>query len=500
MNNRIIHIEQAGDHELVLLQHFSVKHPNARYINKGGWDGWYRKYNAYSGNLALPFLNDLKNLCRKHGIPLNIIDDRKKLIKSSIDNINKSMLDGIELEDYQINAVRATYDNDIGIIELPTGAGKTEVMAAVAKYYSTKTVIIADIRVVIEQIQERLNLRNVEKYGNGVGMFYGGKMPNGESIVVGSIQSATSPPISYKETNPDAYKTRLNNARKFQKIIRSSNLLMVDEADKASSPNFKELFSSFFKGRYRYGFSGTPFDDDPVKNITLIERLGTVIARSERSLIQSKERIIPIKFSMIAFGEDGNKKESSAFDLAERDIIIDNPEFHNLVNRIILAFPGDRTLVLVDTSNVEDLGMNLEKVIDNSSFIYGKTGKSTRNKVIQKFENGELKCLIGGRILKRGLDLKGGTENLIICGGGKKSSNFNQMIGRSVRRNNRGWARVFSFFFMNNKYLYDHSRQQLKTVLDMGYKADVIFKKGKVDGTKLVKSKFRLSDKLFRPD
>ena len=70
-------------------------------------------------------------------------------------------------------------------------------------------------------------------------------------------------------------------------------------------------------------------------------------------------------------------------------------------------------------------------------------------------------------------------------------SNFDQKIGRAVRLNSRGWARVFNFYFRTNKYLYEHSRKQLKALVDMGYDSKVVFKHATVDGAKFVKSRFR---------
>jgi superfamily II DNA or RNA helicase len=124
-------------------------------------------------------------------------------------------------------------------------------------------------------------------------------------------------------------------------------------------------------------------------------------------------------------------------------------------------------------------------------FIYGKTPKTTRRKYLKLFEERKLQCLIGGKILKRGLDIKGGVDNLIICGGGRLWSDYEQKIGRALRVNEKGWARVFGFLFLNNYYLYRHGRSQLKAVVDMKYPTSVIFNDVTVDGEQFVRSRFR---------
>jgi superfamily II DNA or RNA helicase len=100
--------------------------------------------------------------------------------------------------------------------------------------------------------------------------------------------------------------------------------------------------------------------------------------------------------------------------------------------------------------------------------------------------------LIGGKIVNRGLDLSGGCESLILATGGQLWSDFNQKIGRAVRHNSNGKGRVYDFLFRTNKYLYKHSRARLQAVVEMGYKATVIYKGGKIDGRELIRRRFRL--------
>ena len=147
---------------------------------------------------------------------------------------------------------------------------------------------------------------------------------------------------------------------------------------------------------------------------------------------------------------------------------------------------------MVDTNNVEDLGKALEAKIKDSIFIYGKTSTKKRKQALLAFQDNQLKCLIGGKILKRGLDIKGGVHNLIICGGGKLHSDFDQKVGRAVRKNDRGFARLFCFFHLDNYYLYKHSKEQLKSIISMGYGVKVIINGTSMNGQENIDKKFRL--------
>ena len=493
VNNHKIFLEQIDTSiDVELYDHFSARHPRFRYLDveQQSWDGYYRKYNSRDQSLALPFLSELKNFCFRQKIPYEIVDERTApSFSPSPDDIDPNMLSGITLESHQVDAIKAACHNEIGIISCPTGGGKTEIMAGIAKMYQCPTVIIADQRIIIEQIKERLELRDVI---DEVGLFYGGSTPNGQLIVVGSIQSLSSPPSSIAKKDRDVFNKRKKRSKQFQELVKKAGLLMVDEADKATSKQYANLFRHHFNGRRKFGFSGTPFDKaKPVQNLVLREHLGGIISKTNRRELEKIGRIIPVKFYMFAYGENGDPQDKTAFDIAEREIIIDNDKFHKRVQKIVDSFPEDGTLILLDTSNIEDLGINLEDTISGSAFIYGKTPKTRRKEMIRAFEDRQLKCLIGGKIIKRGLDLRGGVENLIIIGGGKLWSEFDQKLGRAVRNNQKGWARVFSFLFLNNYYLYRHSREQLKALISLGYPSKVIFKDYVLDGAKYVKSRFR---------
>jgi superfamily II DNA or RNA helicase len=267
----------------------------------------------------------------------------------------------------------------------------------------------------------------------------------------------------------------------------------VHNCDKAASTNYKDLFFKFFKGRYKYGFSGTPEDKKkPVEWLFLRERLGSIIYHIDRKDVEATGRIIPVKQVLIAVGEDGDRGDKTAYDIAENEQVIQNDDFHSLVAATVAHYPNDRTLIIVDTHEIKSLGQALEKKIDGSKFIFGQTATKERRAAIKSFEDGETRCLIGGKIIKRGLDLRGGADNVILIGGGTKWSNIDQMVGRAVRKNARGWCRVIGFYFMSNHYLYAHSREQLKAMVSMGYDTKVIFKNGIVSGADLIKSKFRV--------
>lgn len=565
VDNHWIYLDQVTQgSEESLEKYFSVRSPNARYLDlNGSWDGWHRKYNKAKSRLALPLLQELILCCKKNNIPLDIYDERgaPKYPAPQPEQITGSFLDGITLEEYQISGVKACCNNEIGLVVATTGGGKTELICAAIKAFRCPTVILTEQTQILEQIVSKIKLRNVV-HKDDIGMFCSGSMPDGNLVCIGNMQSVSTPSKpkfeeikltwrqacqhvitliqkekleALKELMPERlaiaiynkpegierltstqyarsiierikqqsyrnrmqwYKTRYGHAKEIQDYIKSCDMCLVDEADLAVSQPYSILFRSFFNGRRKYGFTGTPFDKTkPVQNITLKENLGSVIYEVPREKVQEAGRIIPVKCYFIPIGTDGDKKDTRAHDIAQKEDIIENELFHNKVCKLNESFKHERNLIVVDTNPITSLGLALEQKIPNSKFLYNKSKKSERRKYIKMFENGTLQCLLAGKILKRGFDLNGGCDNLIIIGGGKQWSNINQIVGRAVRLNKRGWARIFLFFSLSNKYLYDHSRENLKAIVDLGYPTKIIYNGKMIDAKTILKSRFRFPSK-----
>ena len=504
VDNQFIFIDQITQREEdVIYQHFSVQIPNARYIDIGGgnFDGWYRKYSRKYRRLSRALLGELRMVCKKYRLPLTVTDERSSSeYPTPSDNIvTDDLLPGIKLYDYQLNAVRATCYSEVGCIKAPTGSGKGEMIAAITKIHDCPTVIIAEQLVVIDQLKERLELRDVIEE---VGLFCSGHRPSGQKVIIGSIQSLSykSSPPKRKDDESDvsydrkikAFKTRKKNAQYLRKEIAKCHMLLVDEADRSSSKPYARLFKRWFIGRRKYGFSGT-YDDPnkPVENLTIKEFLGSIIVDIPRKAVEDVGRIVPVRYSALAFGLDGDKRESSAFDIAVSDWMIKNIKFHDLVAKLCAKKTANKdhgVLILVGSIK---LGQSLEKLIPNSRFICGTTSQGDRRTATKQFENREIQVLIGSKIVDRGLDLKGGCEALVLATGGKLPSNFEQRVGRALRLNKAGESHIYDFFFVGNKYLYAHSRERLKTIVAMEYPATVVFPGKTIDARSFIKSRYR---------
>lgn len=250
-DNQWIWFENITDAEdEILWVEFSVQRPGA-YVDpsqRGNWDGIYRKYNRGKQRMARPLLSYLRGVCKKHDLPLVVKDVRPKWDYKPLkpEEITPDFLPGITLDPHQVRGIQAACRAECGIADIPTGGGKGEIIAGICKAISCPTVVIADQRIVVDQLKARLELRDV---ADEIGLFYAGEKPNGEMIIVGTIQSLavpTKPPEvpnrSVKDTDESyqkrldkweihfkGYKTRRTNAKRLQRYIKDAEMILVDE-------------------------------------------------------------------------------------------------------------------------------------------------------------------------------------------------------------------------------------------------------------------------------
>jgi len=145
-DNKWIYFDNITDYEEnILWKEFSVVSPGRDYIDPsqlGMWDGVFRKYNRAKRRMARPFLSMLRGVCDKHELPLEVIDDRASAEYKPLkpEQIDSGLLPSITLDDHQVKSVQAACKIECGIVDVPTGGGKGEIIAGICKAIDCPTV------------------------------------------------------------------------------------------------------------------------------------------------------------------------------------------------------------------------------------------------------------------------------------------------------------------------------------------------------------------------
>jgi superfamily II DNA or RNA helicase len=210
----------------------------------GRWNGKTEKnlkfYNIdKSGNLTMPrgLTRSCIDFCSKNNLEYTISDKRLNLPEIDFSFHG-------ELKPFQKKAVEDVYSKDFGILNAPTGSGKT-VMALYLIYLRKQPalVVVHTKDLARQWINQASEFLGIEK--NEIGLIGGGSTKTGEKLTVGLVQSL----IKYGDSLAD-----------------KTGHLIIDECHRTPSKTFTDVVASF-PSKYLLGLSATPYRRDNLSKL-----------------------------------------------------------------------------------------------------------------------------------------------------------------------------------------------------------------------------------------
>jgi len=144
--------------EAELSEYFTFDVPNAKHMpsfkNKM-WDGKIRLYNLKTKTIYVGLLGRIRQFCDTYGYILDC-ETMEEYTSDTIDIIPDYKLpDGIELRNYQRDALKFVMSNKRGVLLSPTGSGKSLVIYYIARMMEdmgNKTVVVVPTTSLVEQM------------------------------------------------------------------------------------------------------------------------------------------------------------------------------------------------------------------------------------------------------------------------------------------------------------------------------------------------------------
>jgi len=430
------------------LYSFSV--PGSAYTpagRSGRWDGKTHFISAigkFRTGLLPKVLEDLKHIdCEP---TLNYTYDRNLITPQNWE------IEGYTLRDYQEESVLVGVSNHRAVIQAPTGAGKTLIMAAIIKaLQGRKITLLFDAKHLLTQTYKFLT----DTCGiDNVGLCYG------EGYIYGDIMLCTVQSI---EKILDTH-------------LEETEVLMVDECHKfAVGAQRLAAIQSFPNAQYRLGFTATvPRESIPLHSLE--GALGkTHEVRTTKDLVDSGHLTKP-SIQMISLDPPEEDYQGYNYNDMYEVFIVENKERNqkivDIVNTIRSNHDKARILILV---NRLEHGQNLQSLLEGSCFyLRGEDDLGERYSTIRRFVTcPESSVLLGTRILETGVDIREITH-FINARGLKSPIATIQALGRSLRLHDDK-DQVFIYDFMDKgKYLAAHSRKRYNTYKKEGHKVEII--------------------------
>ncbi|RDL45707.1 ATP-dependent helicase [Marinomonas piezotolerans] len=344
-----------------------------------------------------------------------------------------------QLRDYQQEAVDATLkhfrqSNDSAVIVLPTGAGKSLVIAELCRLAKHKVICLAHVKELVEQNHQKLSALGVDG-----GIYAAGlkKKQLQHDVTFASIQSL---------------------ARALDRISDPLSLLIIDECHRIPkteqgqyhtvikhflemNPNLKilgltatpyRLDSGWIYHQHYWGFFRdveSPFFKKCIYELPL------------RRLVKSGYLTEPNVFNAAVAHYNFDKVLQPPTENDNRDVEQQLNELVKLHPRVtkaiceqIIELSQDRQGVMIFASTVEhamEIISYLPKA--NSQIVTGETGGAERDQIIKGFKARQLKYLVNVSVLTTGFDAPH-VDVIALLRPTESVSLFQQMVGRGLRQ------------------------------------------------------------------
>lgn len=328
-----------------------------------------------------------------------------------------------QLRPYQSESINLSVDflttikeNNTGLVILPTGSGKSVVIAKILEPLQGKTIVLQPSKEILEQ--------NFDKFSN-----YG----------KASIYSASAGEKRIDKVTFCTIGSIINKKHLFKGLQN----ILIDECHLVNSDAgmYQEFIKSFPQAKV-LGLTATPYRLETTATGPQL----TFLTRSTPSIF---EKVLYYVQNDVLFNAGFLAElEYYNFDVIDRSKLqlnnsgtdftqtslrryyksIDMP---SRIVKTALTILNKRKNLLIFCSLIEE-AIAVQKKIPGSAVLTGETKKLEREKILSQFKNGQIKCLINVGVLTTGFDYPA-LEAVLMARSTMSLSLYYQIVGRVMR-------------------------------------------------------------------
>lgn len=333
---------------------------------------------------------------------------------------------GFTLRPYQVEAVKAgvahmSVKNKPAILILPTGSGKSLIVAKIALQLSGNTVVLQPSKEILEQNWQKLHhFMPYIDAGIFSASFNRKQVKKITFAMIGSV-------INQKE------------------LFESFNNIIIDECHviNAEGGMYKE-FITHLEHSHVLGLTATPYRlhsnsfGSELRFITRTQKriFHTVAYYCQISEIKEQGFLADLKYyavkgfdsSKVKVNSNGSEFKDDSLKKYYTEIQFDN-SIYGVVQRLIKA---NRKSILVFTKFVEDARMLVNHLGNDTAIVTGETPKSEREEILTNFKSGKIRVVANVGVLTTGFDYPE-LETIVLARPTKSLGLYYQMVGRGLR-------------------------------------------------------------------
>jgi superfamily II DNA or RNA helicase len=319
----------------------------------------------------------------------------------------------------QIDAALTAKALGRGIIVAPTGVGKSVIIALILKYLKVKALVIVPSLELKKQLTNTLSTI----------------LPNNTHITIMNVDS-------------------INIGDKTQ-----YDCVIIDEFHHSGAKTYRKLNQINWKNTYyKFGLTATPFRSKDNERLLLESVLSQVIYEISYKTAVEKKYIVPMEAFYIEVPMVKIKGDKTSWPTMYSELVVNNKTRNEVIHRLLITFLRNQlsTICLVKE-------INHGEILSNRAVFNFVCGANDERYLIDYFNNGTIKTLIGtDSILGEGIDTKP-CEVIIIAGLGRSKNRFMQSCGRAFRSYiGKTSCKVIIIKDLSHRWCVSHFKEQCK--------------------------------------
>jgi DNA excision repair protein ERCC-3 len=313
----------------------------------------------------------------------------------------------VDLRDYQREWVEAFMKKKSGVLVGPPGSGKTVAGMGVLEAVGGETLILVPGRELAVQWREEL-LEHTSLDETEIGEYHGGTK---------EIRPVTI--ATYQTAGMDRHRSLFDS--------RGWGLIVYDEVHHIPSRVYRR--SADLQAKHRLGLSATPVreSDDEEEIFTLIgPPIGTDWTKLfDAGYVQEPE----VEIRYVPWGGDARDEYAAASGRERHRVAATNPAKVDEIRYLLARHDDAKALVFVDWL---DQGRDISEALD-APFVSGETPHWERERLFERFREGDLRTLVVSRVADEGIDLPDAELAVVASGLGGSRRQGAQRAGRTMR-------------------------------------------------------------------
>jgi len=411
---------------------FTFDVPGAKFMplyRNRMWDGKARLYSMYTKELyvgLLPYLKDFATTL-EYPIEVDIKDiseqtDVKKLTDSLRLQANGK---GIQIRDYQRDAVDHCIREGRSLLLSPTASGKSLIIYSLVRYHQArgrKQLIVVPTTSLVEQMYgdfEDYASADTWRVSENCHRIYGGKEKSNEyPVTISTWQSIYKYPKAW---------------------FKDFDVFYGDEAHLFKAKSLTTLMNKCTNTPYRIGTTGT-LDGSKTHKLVLEGTFGRVHKVTTTKKLMDDKQLANLKIVCCTLNyKDAEKKDMKKKTYQEEiDWIVTNPQRNAIIKNLTIAQDGNTLLLF---QYVEKHGRVLYDMLKDENrsvfFVHGGTDTETREEIralTEKEANAIIVASYG--TFSTGINIRN-LHNIVFASPSKSRIRNLQSIGRGLRRGDK---------------------------------------------------------------